>query len=268
MAGGPKRAPDNGVKFQLLPSSFDGAVASPRQHLTCVVIDDLVAIDAGSLAMAATPVQQQRIRDIVVTHAHLDHIAGLPLFVDDLFSTLTEPITIHATQPVIDTLERDIFNWSIYPRFSELENSSGPVLRYEAFGLAEEFTVKNLTFRAIEVNHKVPSSGFLISDTKSTVALSGDTAGTEGFWTLVNATSNISAILLECAFPDELHDLAAVSHHLTPKRMKLELEKCEKACPVFIVNLKPMFREKIVEQIARLNVSDLQILEVGKVYEW
>ncbi len=256
------------MKLQLLPSTFNGAGASSRQHLTCFVIDDSVAIDAGSLAMAVSPLQQRQIRNVVLTHAHLDHIAGLPLFIDDLFSTLTEPITVHATQPVIDTLERDIFNWSVYPRFSELSNSIGPVLKYEAFGAAEEFTVRNLTLRAIEVNHKVPSTGFLISDSKTTIALSGDTAGTEGFWNLVNAAEDMSAILLECAFPDELDELAVVSHHLTPRRMALELEKCDRNCPVYVVNLKPMFRETIVDQIARLNLNSLTVLEVGKVYEW
>jgi cAMP phosphodiesterase len=218
--------------------------------------------------MAANAVQQRQIRDVVLTHAHLDHIAGLPLFIDDLFSTLTEPITVHASQPVIDTLERDIFNWSVYPRFSELSNSNGPVLRYEPFGQAEEFTVRNLTIRAVEVNHKVPSSGFLISDAETTVALSGDTAGTEGFWNLVNSADRISAILLECAFPDELDDLAVVSHHLTPQRMKSELEKCGVDCPVYVVNLKPMFRDAIASQIAELNLDSISILEVGKVYEW
>ncbi len=256
------------MRVRLLPSTFDGAAASLRQHLTCFVIDDSVAIDAGSLAMAASPLQQRQIRNIVLTHAHLDHIAGLPLFIDDLFSTLTEPITIHATQPVIDTLERDIFNWSVYPRFSELSNANGPVLKYEAFGQAEEFTVKNLTIRAVEVNHKVPSSGFLVSDTQTTIAMSGDTAGTEGFWNLVNSAEDTSAILLECAFPDELDDLAVVSHHLTPRLMASELEKCERDCPVYVVNLKPMFRDLIVDQIANLNLNDLTILEIGKDYEW
>ena len=68
------------MKLQLLPSTFDeNGRASPRQHLTCFVIDDCVAIDAGSLAMSVNPVQRKNIRDIVLTHAHLDHIAGLPL---------------------------------------------------------------------------------------------------------------------------------------------------------------------------------------------
>jgi hypothetical protein len=41
------------VRFQLLPSTFEeNGRASPRQHLTCFVIDDTIAFDAGSLAMA------------------------------------------------------------------------------------------------------------------------------------------------------------------------------------------------------------------------
>jgi len=136
------------------------------------------------------------------------------------------------------------------------------------FGQAEEFTVKHLSFRAVEVNHRVPSSGFLISDTKSTIAMSGDTSGTDGLWNLINASDQISAILLECAFPDELNELADVSHHLTPKRMAVELEKCERDCPVFVVNLKPMYRDEIVEQIRRMGLKNVEILEVGKVYNW
>ena len=256
------------MRVQLLPSTFDGFEASQRQHLTCFVIDDLVAIDAGSLAMSASPEQQRSIRDIVLTHAHLDHVAGLPLFIDDLFSSLTEPVTIHAGQAVIETLERDIFNWSVYPRFSELSNGNGPVLRYESFGQAEEFTVKHLTLRAVEVNHRVPANGFLISDTNSTIAFSGDTSGTDGFWKLINSAEKVSAILLECAFPDELEDLADVSHHLTPKRMGLELEKCERDCPVFVVNIKPMYRSKVLAQIEEMKLEQVEILEVGKVYEW
>lgn len=256
------------MKVQLLPSTFDGECASARQHLTCFVIDDSVAIDAGSLAMGATPAQQDEIRDIVLTHAHLDHIAGLPLFIDDHFSTLTEPVTVHATQEVIDILERDIFNWEVYPRFSELSNSNGPVLRYEPFGQAEEFTARHLTLRPVDVNHKVPSSGFLISDGITTIALSGDTAETDGFWNLVNTAEKLSGILIECAFPDELDDLAVVSHHLTPRRMKEELAKCERTCPVYVVNLKPMFRDVIMAQLAELDLTGLSVLKVGKVYDW
>ena len=258
------------MKLQLLPSTFEtNGAPSRRQHLTCFVIDDTVSVDAGSLAMAVSAVQTEQIRDIVLTHAHLDHIAGLPLFLDDLFATLTEPVTVHCTPAVVETLERDIFNWSVYPRFSELTNEFGPVLKYREFRSGEEFSVKHLRFTSIEVNHRVPSVGLLISDGKSAVALSGDTAEMDGFWALVNEAPVVSAILIECAFPNELDDLAEIAHHLTPKRLKAELDKCSRAdCTVYIVNLKPMYRDAIIEQIESLGVANLVPLEVGRVYEW
>lgn len=233
------------------------------------MIDDAVAIDAGSLAIAASPLHLSRVRDVVLTHAHLDHVAGLPLFIDDLFSTLSEPVTVHCTPDVAEVLERDIFNWSVYPRFSELSNGSGPVLRYREFLPGDSFAVRHLNCNAVEVNHKVPSVGLLISDGRATVAMSGDTAEMDGFWKVVNSAEGISAILLECAFPDELGDLARISHHLTPSRLRTELEKCERdRCPVYIVNLKPMYRDLIVGQLADIGLEDVTPLEVSRIYEW
>src|SRR5215218_4460509 len=175
------------MKFQLLPSSFDeNGRASARQHLACFIVDDLVAFDAGSLAMATTDEQKKRIRDVVISHAHLDHIAGLPLYIDDLFATIKRPIQIHATAEVIEILERDIFNWSVYPRFSELRNDHGVVLEYRPFETEKEFSVKHLTVKAINVNHKVPSVGFIVRDEKSAFALTNDTAAVNRFWDVIN----------------------------------------------------------------------------------
>lgn len=258
------------MRFQLLPSTFeDNGAASAGQHLTCFVVDDCVAFDAGSLAMACSTLQKQQVRDIVLSHAHLDHIAGLPLFVDDLFATLDEPIRIHAAAGVIKVLERDVFNWSVYPRFSELTNDNGAVVEYRPFQSGVPFCVRHLTVSAVDVNHKVPASGFIISDTKSTVALTGDTAALQGFWRFANENENLAAVLIECAFPDEMLELAEASHHLTPSGLKRELEKidCPK-CPIHVVNIKPMYREQTIRQINALGIKNLQILEVGRVYEW
>ena len=257
------------MKLKLLPSSFekDGA-ASPRQHLTCFVLNGSVAIDAGSLAMAVTPAERFAIRDIIVTHAHLDHIAGLPLFIDDQFSDITEAVRIHATSDVIDILERDVFNWSVYPRFSELENSHGKVMEYRPFVQGDEFKVGQLSFKSLEVNHKVPCSGFIVSDDTCSIAITGDTANMDSFWTSLSARK-ISALLIECAFPDELAELAEMSCHLTPRTLAKELDKLhDDACEVLIINIKPSYRESVLRQIAALNIPKLRDIEVGRLYEW
>jgi hypothetical protein len=115
----------------------------------------------------------------------------------------------------------------------------------------------------------VPSFGYLISDGAATIALSGDTAEMDGFWDAVNATQDLSAILLECAFPNELKELARVSHHLTPDGLSVELAKrTQTDCPVYIANLKPMYRDVIVRELAELGIPNLEIVEVGEVYEW
>ena len=258
------------MKFQLLPSTFDeNGTASRRQHLSCFVVDDCVAIDAGSLAMAATAAQKKQIRDVILTHAHLDHIAGLPLFIDDLFATLDAPICVHCSIEVIEILERDIFNWEIYPRFTELQNDNGAVMEYQSFESGSEFAVKHLRIKSIAVNHKVPSVGFIISDAQTTFALTGDTAEMDGFWQSVNAEKNLSALLIECAFPNELEEIAETSHHLTPRRLQKELAKFKrKECAIYVVNIKPMYRDEVVRQLEELKIENLQILEVGQVYEW
>lgn len=258
------------MKLQLLPSTFDeNGGASARQHSACFVVDDQVAIDAGSLAMAATAIHREKIRDVVLTHAHLDHIAGLPLFIDDLFANLTEPISVHASPEVIEILENDIFNWDVYPSFSELENENGKVLDYKPFSIGSSFSIKYLDFKSVKVNHKVPSVGFIVSDEKTAFAITGDTAEMDDFWKVTNKEKHLDAILVECAFPNDLRELAKVSHHLTPQTLGFELEKNDKKnVPIFAINLKPMYREKIVEEIGKLKIENLEILEVGKIYNW
>ena len=258
------------MKFQLLPSTIDeNGQASARQHLACFVVDDRIAFDAGSLAMSCTENQRTNLRDIVLTHAHLDHIAGLPLFIDDLYSTLTEPVRVHATEEVINVLERDIFNWSVYPRFSELRNSHGPVMIYKPFSLGVDFPVGHLRVKAAAVNHQVPAAGFVVTDMKTTVAMSGDTSEMEEFWVMVNGHGGLSTLLIECAFPNELQDLADLSHHLTPRALAAELEKFEKSdCPVFIINIKPSYRDAVIAQINELRLKNVNVLGIGQVYDW
>lgn len=253
----------------MLPSTIDeNGKASARQHLLSIIIDDAVAIDAGSLAFSCSNSQRSQVRDIVLSHTHLDHIAGLPMFIDDLFATLDGAIRIHATREMIDILERDIFNWSIYPRFSELSNDNGPVVEYREFARGSEFEVAHLSIRSVPVNHQVSANGYVISDGTVSIAITGDTAETNEIWTVCNETADLKAILVECAFPDELGDLATVSHHLTPRRLKNELEKFTKTdCPIYVINMKPMYRDRVVAQLTEAKIPQVQILEIGEAYD-
>jgi ribonuclease BN (tRNA processing enzyme) len=258
------------VKIQLLPSTFDEqGRATPEQRLTCFLIDDRVTVDAGSIAIALSDDQRQTVRDVIVTHPHMDHIASLPIFIDDLFGFLKEPIRVHATPEVIETLERDIFNWVVYPRFSELSNENGPVMQYVPFRHGEEFQVAHLRVTAVPVNHIVPTVGLIVTDERTTVAFSSDTYETEEFWELVNRAARIDALLIEASFPDSMAKLAEVSRHFTPALLRKELRKLNhNGLDILAVHLKPAYRDTVVAELEALNVPRLAVMEPGRTYEW
>ena len=233
------------------------------------MIDDRVTVDAGSIGIALTESQQQTIRDVIVTHPHMDHIASLPIFVDDLFGELREPVRIHATQEVIDLLKADVFNDTVYPKFDELENAHGRVMEYVSFTLGREFKVAHLTCTAVSVNHIVPTVGLLVSDGKTTVAFSSDTAETEELWRVINAASQLDALFIEASFPDSMAGLARASKHLTPAMLRGELGKLDhNGMDILAVHLKPAYREKVVAELKQLKIERLSVMEPGRVYEW
>ena len=237
--------------------------------MTCFLIDDCVAVDAGSIAIALTNEQRQTVKDIIVTHPHLDHIASLPIFIDDLYPTLQEPIRVHATHEVIGLLERDVFNWNVYPRFSDLKNDYGPVMQYVPIPIGTPFTVAHLNVVAVPVNHIVPTVGLVVSDGQKSVAFSSDTAETEDFWKIVNEMKELDALLIETSFPDRMAKLAKVSRHFTPASLVQELKKLtHNGMDIMAVHLKPTYREEIIEQLKALHIPKLRVMEPGKVYTW
>lgn len=258
------------MRIQLLPSTFDArGVATLEQRLTCFLIDDCVAVDAGSIAIALTNEQRDRVKNIIVTHPHMDHIASLPIFIDDLYPTLQEPMRVHATAEVIALLERDVFNWNVYPRFSDLKNDYGPVMEYVPITIGQSFPVAHLNVIAVPVNHIVPTVGLVVSDGKTSVAFSSDTAETEEFWKILNEMRGLDALLIEASFPNRMAKLAEVSRHFTPASLHEELKKLtHNGLDIMTVHLKPSYRDEIIQELDALQVPKLSVMEPGRIYEW
>jgi ribonuclease BN (tRNA processing enzyme) len=244
-------------------------VANQEQRLTCFLIDDCVAVDAGSIAIALTNEQRSKVKDIIITHPHMDHVASLPIFIDDLYPILQEPMRVHATPEVIQLLERDIFNWNLYPRFSDLKNDYGPVMEYVPIPIGKPFPVAHLNVVAVPVNHIVPTVGLVVSDGQSSVAFSSDTAQTEEFWKILNEMKGLDALLIEASFPDRMSKLAEVSRHFTPASLGQELKKLtHNGMDIMAVHLKATYRDEIIAQLNALNIPKLGVMEPGRVYEW
>jgi ribonuclease BN (tRNA processing enzyme) len=258
------------VKITLLPSTFgEGGRSRPEQRLTCYVVDDRVAIDAGSLALALSDAQRGAVRDVVVTHPHMDHVATLPIFIDDLFSTLAEPVRVYGAEEIIMLLERDVFNWSIYPRFFELHNGRSKVLEYVPVRPGEEFAVAHLRMTAVYVNHTVPTVGLIVTDGATTVVFTSDTGATDELWAEANRRPKVDAIMIEASLPDEMAGFAKTTGHLTPATLAEEVCKLRhKDFDVLAVHIKPNHRDEVTRQLAALSHPRVTVMEPGRDYRW
>src|SRR5262249_7110898 len=59
--------------------------SAPGYRLTTFLLDGETALDAGCLTDALPLSAQRRVKRVLLTHAHFDHIASLPLLCDNLY---------------------------------------------------------------------------------------------------------------------------------------------------------------------------------------
>jgi ribonuclease BN (tRNA processing enzyme) len=114
------------------------------------------------------------------------------------------------------------------------------------------------------VHHPVESVGFVLSDGRSAIAVSGDTGPTTRFWEMVNGARRLKALFVELSFPNAMQRLADVSGHLTPRSLAGELGKLERdGFPVLLYHLKPAHVAELRREIAALGLPDVRVLRRG-----
>jgi cAMP phosphodiesterase len=240
----------------------------PGHGMTSLLVNDTVALDAGWVSGALSLKQQVKVKDILISHSHLDHTCTLPFLIDNNFSAPGFSLRIYAIPDVVASMRNHLFNNLTWPDFTSLPNDMTPVLKLIEITPEQPFTINGLTFRAVHVSHIVPTTGFIVEDKKAAVAFSSDTGPTQRFWELVNATSNLKAVITETSFPNEMQDLANVSGHLTPAGLAHELKKLKKDVPVYLYGFKPKHLKRIRQQVRELGRKRLRLLIQGKTYKF
>ena len=73
------------MRVILVPSSVGDCREAQDQFLTSYVINDSIAVDAGCLGYYKSPQDQARIKHVLISHSHIDHLASLPIFLENVF---------------------------------------------------------------------------------------------------------------------------------------------------------------------------------------
>ena len=241
--------------------------SAPGYRMTTFLVDGETALDAGALTEALPIAAQKRIRRVVLTHAHLDHVASLPFLIENLYGRDT-PLEIVAPAPVLAALRRDLFNDSVWPDFSRLPSRRSPTVVYRAIKPGRPFAAGAVRFTPLPVDHIVPAYGYLVQNAGASVLFSGDTMPTTGLWRHAAGASRLKAIFLEVSFSDSQAEVARASCHLTPRLVAAELAKAPPRVPVYLYHMKPPSLSRIRREIAALDEPRLHLLESERSFRF
>jgi ribonuclease BN (tRNA processing enzyme) len=259
------------VKITLIPSSVSDTDRAQIQFLSSYLINETVCIDAGSVGFFGSPADQARIKHILISHTHIDHLASLPIFLENAFEEDCPPVMIHGTDVVLDCLRRDLFNDRLWPDFVGMSGGHTKFLQLQTLQPEQTLCLEDLRITPVPVNHVVPTVGFIVEDEHGAVVITSDTGPTDALWERANQTPNLKAVFLEVTFPDGLAWLADAAKHLTPATFAGEVRKLktgEKQPAILAVHLKPRFRDQILSELKAHQVPNLKIARFGKAYEF
>ena len=256
------------MRVRLLPSS--AGRESQLQSLTSFLINDRLAIDGGSIGFALAPDEMGVIRHVVVTHAHSDHTASLPIYIAEAFTSLDGPIIIHAIEEVVSALRKFVFNDHIWPDFEKipLMNGTGPTIEFQTLVPGKRVNIAGIDLTPIPVNHVVPTIGLIVEDDGSAVLFTSDTYTTDEIWKAASRVERLKAVFVDVSFPNELGALAAASKHLTPELLAEDLKKLGRDVDIYAVHIKPTNRDDVVRQLGLLNNPKIVVGEINRVYQW
>jgi len=251
------------MKIEVL-GVFGGASLGCR--MTSLLVNDTIALDAGSLAQALTIERQEKVRSIVLTHSHVDHTNTLPFFIENIFDRIEGPIDIYASQATIYSVRKHMFNNDSWPDFSRMPNNLLPSMEFHELEPEVPVVIDSVKFTPFEVNHLVPTFGFLVEEGSDGLLWSSDTGPTYRLWELANLSVNLKALCVETSFDNSMQRVADISYHLTPRTLAQEMEKLERRLPILLHHLKPPCIEQVHSEIRALKNPDLHYLEQGKTY--
>jgi ribonuclease BN (tRNA processing enzyme) len=228
--------------------------------LICLLLDGILALDAGSLTSKLSLDQQLGLKAVLLTHPHYDHFRDIPMLGMNLYLN-EKKIPVYGSHAVKDTLEQYILNGTVYSKFLEKG-----VIDFRAVEPLKPFDVEGYEVTAVPVNHSVPGTGFQVTRAGTSFFYTGDTGpGLSEAWKHVSP----SLLIIEVTASNRYSEFGRTSKHLTPELLKDDLisfKEIKGYLPkVLTVHMNPALEMEIAPELA--DVSEALACDISLAWE-
>jgi ribonuclease BN (tRNA processing enzyme) len=254
--------------MKITVSGCSGA-AFPGHSLPGFLIDEKILFDAGSLTNVLDVKAQLKIKNIFITHAHLDHVIGIPFLADNIIiRNIRHKVNILSIPSVVRTIKRDLLNSSVWPDFTAIPRIHEGILDLIELKIGQPIQVDAYTITPYRVKHSVPAVGYLVEDKrKRKLFYTGDTGPSDTTWVKIR-DKQLHCLIIDVSFPNRMEEIALKAGHLTPRLLEKELSKMrQKPERICITHLKPQFSKTIETELKKLRIRNLRLLRDREVFE-
>jgi ribonuclease BN (tRNA processing enzyme) len=228
------------------------------------VINDVLALDAGSTTRSLTFDEQRLIEAVLITHEHNDHVRDLPTLRHNI-SYAGGTFDVYALPETLDYVT------DRYLPESNVRGVPRNAVSSHAVDNGERFTVGSHEITAMRVHHSVPGTGYHVSDGEASLFYTGDTGpGLGEIWRAIEP----DALLIEVTFGDENHETADSQGHLTPCLLEAELKDFHSVRGYFprviVTHMNPPWEAVVRGEIAALADAlgaDISVANMGETLD-
>jgi len=240
---------------------------SKNTRLVSFLIDDVLAVDAGSLVSELTFPEQKKIKAILLSHGHYDHIRAIPAFA---FNNSDRTTKVIATSKTLEILSSHLIDDVVYPKFtSEASFLRKATLQLVSVEPLVRQEIEGYDILAVPMRHNLDGVGFEItSRDRKTLFYTGDTGpGLSSIW------GNISPqlIITDVTWPNNLANAAKDAGHLCPEMLKeelIEFRRVNNYLPrVAVIHVSPQHEPEIereVREVAKSLGTSIDIAHEGE----
>ena len=251
--------------MQLKILGHDGS-ACCGHYTTSALINNNIALDIGTGFHQLNIEEMQAVKDVLITHAHLDHVTMLCFWIDCQVINGSS-VTIHCQQETAEIIRTHLFNNAIWPDMEQILVQNDAAVHFNIIEPFQTLTISGVSVTPLPVNHGVPTLGFCLHGDKENFVFCADMIDApETFWQYLNQLDNFDRMTMEISFPNEMEEIARQSYHLTPKTLeKLVTTKLPETVNILYNHNKIYYIESIRKQAATILNGRIQPLTLEEI---